>query len=294
MKRGKFRKIKVNTLLENRYYEVVFYTLLEKTAENVKLDKYELLEKWCAFTETDFNLLTRATFKLDFSSYAHLKYLRMKALAYFGVTIKQIKEVFNITANYARIPMTRANMSYNVCTEDEINEIRLLVDRIIYLLYLFKYIKFDENGIILSEYEDYNKQRICELFTRIVIFYYNKRFKTTFPDKLEKGTWALGRLLSFNMAEIEYVNSKSHQFNPINIGEIRSLLYYAFDITLEDAKELLPSTQQNLNYIHNKYKDKRYVPVLNKLEFEVVERFFNVIYNNTKYIGCLKGVPNGK
>lgn len=294
MKRGKFRRNKVETILENRYYEVVFYTLLERTAESVKQDKFELLEKWCAYTETDFNILNRAAFKLGLSAYPHLKYLRMKALSYFGATIKQIKEMFNVTANYARVPMVKSNQPYNVTTEEEITEIKKIVDRLIELLYLFKYIKYDENCIVLKEYKDYNKQRVCELFIRIVLFYYNKRFKKLFPNRIEKATWALGKLLVFNMAEIDYINSKSRQYNNINIGEIRSLLYYAFDISLEDAKEIIPNTQQNLNYIHNKYKDKRYMPVLNKLEFEVVENFFKVIYDNTKYICCLKGVPNGK
>ena len=290
MYKSKIRNQQVSKLTEDKFYETVFLIIVEKTVDTLKGSR-ELLSRWAEFTETDVDVLERALFKLKLSSYTRMKYFKMKALAYFGVSVKDIKRVFGYAANYARIPDTKGFYTFTVCNEEEIAEIRKLLDRLIYLLWLFKYVKFDENGIVLKEYKDYNKKRICELFMRTSLFYFRKRYQKVFPDSEIKSNVAIAKLLDMFPMEVDFVSKKINTFNnTINLGEMRSLLYYAFGISIKDAKEMLPQVQSSLFYIHKKYEDRTYNSVLNDNEFDVVKKFLRNVYENTKYISYLKGV----
>lgn len=294
MFKSKIREQEVPRVIEDKYYETVFLIVVEKTVDTLK-GSTELLTRWAEFTQTDLDLLERALFKLKLSSYTRMKYFKMKALAYFGVTVKDIKDIFGFSANYARIPNTRGLNTFTICSEEEINEIRKLMDRLIYLLWLFRYVKFDENGIVLKEYKEYNKKRICELFMRTSLFYFRKRYKNLFPDTTIKATAALAKFLNMFAMEVEFVSGKLNSHNhQINLGEMRSLLYYAFGVSIKDAKEMLQYKQPSLYYLHKKYEDKKYSPVLSEQEFDVVKKFLRNVYENTKYISYLKGVDRNE
>lgn len=281
MFKSKIRQTEVPKVLEDKYYEVVFLILADRQPYNV--------EKWTSFTNTDTEIINRALFKLRLSNYNRMKYFKMRALAYFGATVKDIKEVFGITANYARIPSLRNPNTFAVCNEEEIIEIRNLLDRLINLLWLFRYVKFNQNGIVLKDYKEYNKNRICELFVRTVLFYFDKRYKKLFADT-HRPIIKLCEFLELNASELVFVNQKLHTYNLVNLGEMRSLLYYAFGISVKDAAELLQYKQPSLHYIHQKYADRLYRPVLNEDEFTIVKKFLRNAYENTKYISYLKGV----
>ena len=290
MFKSKIRNQQVSKTTEDKFYETVFLVVVEKTV-SARRNTKALLHKWAEFTDTNEELLERALYKLKLSSYTRMKYFKMKALAYFGVTVKDIKNIFGYAANYARIPDTKGFYTFTVCNEEEIVEIRKLLDRLIYLLWLFKYVKFDENGIVLKEYKDYNKKRICELFMRTSLFYFRKRYQKVFPDSTIKSNVAIAKLLDMFPMEVDFVSKKINTFNnTINLGEMRSLLYYAFGISIKDAKEMLQYKQPSLYYIHKKYEDRTYNSVLNDNEFDVVKKFLRNIYENTKYISYLKGV----
>lgn len=292
MYKSKIRNSETSKQVEDRYYEVAFLTIVTKTCTRIEEDK--LLQKWCELAHTDYDIVKRAVFKLKLSSYSRLKYLKMKALAYFGVTVKDIKKVFGISANYARIPESKGFYTSNICTEEEIAEVRKTLDRLIYLLWLFRYVKFDENGIVLKEYKDYNKNRICELYVRTTLFYFSKRYKKLFGDTTDRPTVALCKFLDINASELTFINQKLHTFNLVNLGEMRSLLYYAFGISLVDAKEMLQYKQPSLQYIHQKYADRLYNAVLTENEFTIIKKFLRNIYENTKYISYLKGVDKNE
>ena len=289
MFKSKIRKQETPKILEDKYYETVFLVIVEKTVDALK-GSSELLNRWAKFTETNVDILERALFKLKLSSYTRMKYFKMKALAYFGVTIKEIKDIYGITANYGRIPNSKLINTRTVCNEEEINEIRTLVDRLIYFFWTFKYIKFDDNGIVLKDYKEYNKQRICETYFRTSLFYFRQRYRKVFPDLTIKPLVNLAMLLNMNSQELDFLSSKINTINRASLGELRSLLYYAFDISIKDAKILLQHSQQAMNNMHRKYKDRLYNPITNEDEFEIIKRFFRNIYENTKYINCLKGV----
>ena len=285
MYKSKFRKAEITKLMEDKYYEVLFLILCTKQNK---------LDLWAEFTNTNINLLNTALFKLKLSNYTRMKYFKMRALAYFGVTVQDIKNVFGYSANYNRIPEPKNFYSYTVCNEEEINEIRTLIDNLIYLLWFFRYVKFDENGIVLKEYKEYNKVRICELFVRTSLFYFDKRYRKVYANTTVKPVAKLCKLVDINATELMYINQKLHSYNLINLGEMRSLLYYAFGISVKDAKELLQYKQPSLYYIHQKYADKRYMSVLNEDEFYIIKKFLRNIYDNTKYICCLKGVDKNE
>lgn len=290
MFKSKIRNQEVSKLTEDKFYETVFLVVVEKTVDTLKGSR-ELLSRWAEFTETDVDILERALFKLKLSSYTRMKYFKMKALAYFGTSVKDIKRVFGYSANYARIPDTKGLYTFTVCNEEELEEIRKLLDRLIYLLWLFKYVKFDENGIVLKEYKEYNKKRICELFMRTSLFYFRKRYQKIFPNSKVKSNVAIAKLLGMVPMEVDFVTNKLNSYsNRTNLGEMRSLLYYAFGISVKDAKEMLPQAQSSLFYIHQKYEDRKYNSVLNDTEFAVVKKFLRNVYENTKYISYLKGV----
>ena len=285
MFKSKIRTTEIPKITEDKYYEVLFLILAEKQPNSIK--------KWAEFTNTNKELLERALFKLKLSNYYKMKYFKMRALAYFGVTVKDIKEVFGIAANYARIPSLRNPNAFAICNEEELIEIRNLIDRFVSLLWLFRYVKFDTNGIVLKDYKEYNKKRICELFVRTSLFYFDKRYKKIFKDT-QRPIIKLCEFLDVNATELSYINNKLHTYNLINLGEMRSLLYYAFGISLTDAKEMLQYKQPSLHYIHQKYEDRLYRPVLSENEFEVIKKFLRNVYENTKYICCLKGVDKNE
>lgn len=286
MFKSKIRSQEIPKSLEDKYYEVVFLTIVEKTSKNSK----ELLQRWAVFTGTNLEILERVLFKLKLSTYSNMKYLKMRALAYFGVTIKEMKDVYGITANYARIPKNKLINTRTVCNEEEISEIRTLVDRLIYLFWSFKYIKFDENGIVLKDYKEYNKQRICETYFRTSLFYFRQRYRKIFIDLSIKPLVNLAMLLNMNPQDLDFLSIKINTRNRASLGEMRSLLYYAFGVSVKDAKTLLQHSQQAMNSMHKKYESRLYNPITSEDEFEIIKRFFRNIYENTKYINCLKGV----
>lgn len=286
MFKSKIRKQETPKILEDKYYELIFSIIVEKTSKNSD----ELLHRWAVFTGTNLEILKRALLKLDLSSYKHMKYFKMRALAYFGVTIKEIKDIYGIKANYGRIPNSKLINTRTVCNEEEINEIRTLIDRLIYFFWSFKYIKFDDNGIVLKDYKEYNKQRICETYFRISLFYFRQRYRKVFTDLTIKPLVNLAMLLNMNPQDLEFLSSKINTTNRASLGEMRSLLYYAFGISIKDAKILLPHSQQAMNNMHKKYEDRLYSPITKEDEFEIIKRFFRNIYENTKYINYLKGV----
>lgn len=286
MFKSKIREQEIPKVLEDKYYEVIFLTIVEKTSKNDK----DLLQRWARFTGTNLEILERVLFKLKLSTYSNMKYLKMRALAYFGVTVKEIKEVYGITANYARIPKNKLINTRTVCTAEEIAEIRLLIDRLIYFFWSFKYIKFDENGIVLKDYKEYNKQRICETYFRTSLFHFRQRYRKVFEDLTIKPLVMLAYLLNMNPQDLDFLSSKINTTNRASLGEIRSLLYYAFDVSIKDAKTLLQHSQQAMNVLHRKYENRLYNPITSEDEFEIIKHFFRSIYENTKYISCLKGV----
>ena len=290
MFKSKIRKQEIPKVLEDKYYELIFSIIVEKTSKNSK----ELLQRWAMFTGTNLELLERALLKLSLSSYKYMKYFKMRALAYFGVTVKDIKEVYDIAANYARIPNSKLINTRTICNEEEINEIRTLVDRLIYFFWSFKYIKFDDNGIVLKEYKDYNKQRICETYFYKSLFVFRKYYKRIFKDTNNKPLVKLGFFLNMNPQDLEWLFTKIKNEFRYNKGEMKSLLYYAFDIDIKDLKELLECTQPSLYYLHQKYEDRLYNPITSEDEFEIIKHFFRNIYENTKYINCLKGVDKNE
>lgn len=285
MYKSKFRKTDVPKSTEDKYYEVVFLILCSKC---------NYLNSWAELTNTNIEILERALFKLKLSNYNRMKYFKMRSLAYFGVTVQEIHDVYGFSANYNRIPEPKNLSTFVVCNEEEITEIRNIIDRLIYLCWFFRYVKFDENGIVLKDYKDYNKNRICELFVRTSLFYFSKRYKTLFPNSVEKPIVKLCKTININSSELVYVNQKLHSYSLINLGEMRSLLYYAFGISIKDAKELLQYKQPSLYYIRQKYADKRYMSVLNEDEFNIIKKFLRNIYESTKYISYLKGVDRNE
>lgn len=286
MFKSKIREQEVSKLTEDKFYETVFLIIAEKTSENTK----DLITKWSKFAGTNEELLQTAMIKLQLSRYNRMKYFKMRALAYFGVPIKDIKKVFGITANYSRLPTIRVFSDFTTCSDEEIAEIRKTLDRLIYLLWAFKYVKFDEKGIVLKDYKEYNKKRICETYFRTSLFHFRQRYKKIFDDVSIKPLVAIAKLLNMNSQELEFLTNKINLYNRVNMGEVRSLLYYAFGISIKDAKILIPHTQQAMNAIHKKYEDRVYNPILNENEFEVVKKFLRNIYEHTKYISYLKGV----
>ena len=286
MFKSKIRNQEVSKLMEDKFYEVAFLVVADKTSKD-----RDLIKRWAEFAGTNSELLERALFKLKLSSYTRMKYFKMRALAYFGVTVKDIKNIFGYSANYARIPDTKGFNNFTVCNEEEVEEIRKTLDRLIYLLWFFKYVKFNENGIVLKLYKEYNKNRICELFFRTSLFYFKKRYQKIFNNDTSKPIVAISKFLNMQAVEVDFVNKKLHLYNnQMNLGEMRSLLYYAFGISIKDAKELLPQAQSSLHYIRDKYEDRKYSNVLNENEFDVVKRFLRNVYESTKYISYLKGV----
>lgn len=290
MFKSKIREQEVTKGTEDKFYETVFLIVAEKTAENTQ----ELIKKWAEFAGTNEQLLQTAMIKLSLSRYSHMKYFKMRALAYFGVSIKDIKNVFGITANYSRMPTIRVFNEFTTCNDEELAEIRKTLDRLIYFLWTFKYVKFDENGIVLKDYKEYNKQRICETYFRTSLFYFRQRYKNIFDDVSSRPLVAMAKLLNMTSQELEFLTNKINMYNRANMGEMRSLLYYAFGISIKDAKILIPHTQQSMNALHRKYEDRTYRPILSENEFEVVKKFLRNIYENTKYINCLKGVDKNE
>lgn len=293
MLNSKLRNSKIPKTTEDLYYLLVLKLILERTAVD-KTNEETTLKKWCRFTKTDFEIINRSLLKLSYTTQSMSKKVQMRALSYFGVTIAEIKDVFGITACYATSKKAKDNVVFQICTDEEMFEVRNLIDRLIYLLWLFKYIKYDENGLVVKEEHNYSRGFVAEMYMRTAVFYYKKRYKTLFPNEIEVNpVMPLSHLIGVDAWVVNYTLTLLHSYNIyINKGDVRSLLYYALDIQMCDTDELLKYKQPALHYRKVIRNGRPYSAILNEQDHIRVEKFLKATYDMTKYICCLKGVLN--
>lgn len=285
MRKSKIRSDNVTKNVVDKYYEVIFYTILEKTYIN-SIEILKNLERWAEFAGADYELLKRAYLKLSIGSYGRSKMCVMKSLAYFGVTVVDMKEVFGLTPNYVK--GMRTSNYFPMCNSEEIQEIRKTIDNLLYLLGYFKYLEFEEGNIVLQDVLESNIPRACELYFRTVLFHFNKRYKKLFTESVDKPIAKLSKFTGSNCSELEYINNKLHRFCMMNSGEIKRLLYFAFRFNYEDTKELLEYTKVNMFYLNSKYKERTYYAILREDERDILMKFLRSIYKDTKYLLYLK------
>ena len=277
----------------DKYYQLVFITVVDLTEKTLP-ERIELIKRWCEFAHTDYEKIKHVYRKIHYSTYAQNKKAKMRALAYFGVSIKDVKEIFGISANYQKTANGKDIFTLSSCNAEEMTELRNTIDRLMYLLWFFRYLKFDDEGIVILESSEHSKQFICEMFFKTAIFYYSRRYKQLFPEALEvRPLNPLCKFLDFSTLTANYVYSVLIKQNIyINVSDVRSLLYYSLGISIKDSKELLIYKQPAFHYRSTKTSNKKYGSVLNEQDYLAVEDFLKRLYKYTKYLCCLKGVKN--
>lgn len=293
MFKSKIRDAVISDITRDKYYQVVLSLVLDLTTPN-KEEQAETLQKWCKLAHTDYEKLKYVPIKIRLSAYTVSKQLQMRALAYFGVTIKDTQEIFGIKANYKTTAKGKDDFRINNCTEEEMIEVRNTLDRLIHLLWFFRYLKYDENGMVVTDEYKNSRNFIAEMYFKTAIFYYSKRYKQLFPEDLEAlPITPLCEFLGYSPLTTKYAYSLLVRHNIfICLGEVRSLLYYALGVSLKDATEMLKYKQPAFHYRRVNHKRKLYTNILVPEDYSIVNGFLKRLYERTKYISFLKGVNN--